>query len=116
MRFEKFVRLDMGISDWKLEIKDSKIQSRSFTGPEHCRNLGNIVYSKNIKLGQFLVVEYSKVALIFTGISNQLTCRDKHVLLLLNLMATSKTPNTEPVLNKLVGPFIESLYLKLAMF
>lgn len=99
----------------EIENKDSEIQSRSFTGPEHRRNLGNIVYSKNIKLGQFLVVDYSKVALIF--ISNQLTCRDKHVLLLLlKLMATSNTTNTEPVLNKFVGPFIESLYLKLAMY
>ena len=41
MRFENFVR-DLGIYDWKYIIKDSKIEARSFSGPEHRRILANI--------------------------------------------------------------------------
>ncbi|KAJ8046834.1 hypothetical protein HOLleu_05640 [Holothuria leucospilota] len=41
MRFHKFVKT-IGIYDWTYEVKDSKIQARSFTGPEHRRILANI--------------------------------------------------------------------------
>ena len=41
MRFQDFIK-KLGIHDWRYEIKDSKIQARSFTGPEHRRILTNI--------------------------------------------------------------------------
>lgn len=41
LRFQNFIGT-IGISDWKFYIKDSKIESRSFTGPEHRRILHQI--------------------------------------------------------------------------
>ena len=41
MRFQNFI-IKLGITDLKYIIHDGKIQSRSFTGPEHRRILSNI--------------------------------------------------------------------------
>ena len=41
MRFQNFIKT-LGINDWKFIVKDTKIEARSFTGPEHRRILNNI--------------------------------------------------------------------------
>ena len=47
MRFQNFIN-DLGISDWKFIVNDNKIETRSFTGPEHKRILSNIDLDKLI--------------------------------------------------------------------
>ena len=47
MRFQQFIN-HLGITDWKYVVKDSKIQARTFTGPEHRRILSEIDLAKII--------------------------------------------------------------------
>ena len=72
MRFENFVA-SLGIYDWKLVIKDSKLQPRSFTGPEHRRILANIdldmLIPTNPKLEQIKTLWSS-----FKSLIGQLNC------------------------------------------
>ena len=41
MQFQSFIN-KLGITDWRYVVNDSKIQARTFTGPEHRKLLSNM--------------------------------------------------------------------------
>ena len=73
MRFQQFIK-KIGITDWIFIVRDSKIETRSFTGPEHRRILENIdlelIIPNHAKLGNI-----KRIWAIFRRLVGQLNCQ-----------------------------------------